>query len=64
MKTSVKLIIVNAIIMLTGLTFIVLKLANVICWSWWWVTSPFWIMALVIAAFIALIFWTIKDIKE
>lgn len=23
--------------------FITLKLANVIDWSWWWVTSPLWI---------------------
>lgn len=32
----------------TGLlfiTFIVLKLYNVIDWSWWWVLSPFWIPA-------------------
>lgn len=28
---------------LLGLTFIVLKLCNVITWSWWWVTAPFWI---------------------
>ena len=23
--------------------FLVLKLCNVIDWSWWWVTSPLWI---------------------
>jgi len=28
---------------LLGITFIVLKLTNVINWSWWWVLSPFWI---------------------
>ena len=28
---------------LLGLVFIVLKLTNVIDWSWWWVTCPFWI---------------------
>ena len=22
--------------------FIVLKLTNVITWSWWWVLAPFW----------------------
>src|SRR5688572_15988423 len=27
------------------LAFIVLKLCNVIDWSWWWVLSPFWIPA-------------------
>lgn len=25
------------------ITFIVLKLINVINWSWWWVLSPIWI---------------------
>ena len=27
------------------LAFIVLKLCNVINWSWWWVLSPIWIGA-------------------
>lgn len=25
------------------ITFLILKLTNVIDWSWWWVTSPLWI---------------------
>ena len=25
------------------LIFLVLKLCNVIDWSWWWVTAPLWI---------------------
>ena len=28
---------------LLGVAFVVLKLCNVINWSWWWVTAPFWI---------------------
>ncbi len=28
---------------LLTLVFIVLKLTNVINWSWWWVLSPLWI---------------------
>lgn len=28
---------------LLTLVFIVLKLTNVIDWSWWWVLSPLWI---------------------
>jgi phosphoglycerol transferase MdoB-like AlkP superfamily enzyme len=28
---------------ITGVVFIVLKLTDVIDWSWWWVLSPFWI---------------------
>ena len=23
--------------------FLILKLADVIAWSWWWVTAPLWI---------------------
>jgi hypothetical protein len=37
------------------LIFLVLKLCNVINWSWWWVTSPLWI-PLVIVVPIWLIF--------
>ena len=25
------------------IVFLILKLTNVIAWSWWWVTSPLWI---------------------
>lgn len=25
------------------LVFLILKLCNVIAWSWWWVTAPLWI---------------------
>ena len=28
---------------LLAVAFIVLKLCNVISWSWWWVLSPIWI---------------------
>lgn len=27
----------------TFITFLVLKLTNVINWSWWWITAPLWI---------------------
>jgi hypothetical protein len=27
---------------LLGIVFVVLKLTEVIAWSWWWVTAPFW----------------------
>lgn len=26
---------------IVGMLFIVLRLANIITWSWWWVMSPF-----------------------
>lgn len=25
------------------IVFVILKLTNLIAWSWWWVTSPLWI---------------------
>jgi len=28
---------------LLTIVFIILKLCNVIVWSWWWVLSPIWI---------------------
>lgn len=34
--------------------FMVLKLVGVIGWSWWWVTSPFWIPLAVATFFAAL----------
>lgn len=38
---------------LLTIAFIVLKLTNVIDWSWWWVLSPLWIsVALVVLIFI------------
>ena len=27
---------------LLGVAFVILKLCDVIDWSWWWVTAPFW----------------------
>ena len=49
-----------------GVVFVTLKLVGVIDWSWWWVTSPFWIPAaivLVILAGVGLV-WAIASIKE
>lgn len=25
--------------------FLILKLTNLVKWSWWWITSPLWIVA-------------------
>lgn len=41
-----------------GVVFIVLKLTNVIDWSWWWVLAPFWVpiaigIVLLVGLFIA-----------
>lgn len=38
---------------LLTIVFIVLKLCNLIAWSWWWVLSPVWIpIAIVCGLFI------------
>lgn len=29
------------------IVFLILRLCNVIAWSWWWVFSPLWIPALI-----------------
>lgn len=46
----------TAFVSLLTVAFIVLKLTNVIDWSWWWVLSPFWLSLVVgfiaIAAYI------------
>ena len=46
---------------LLTITFIILKLTNVITWSWWWVLSPIWIPVsiVVLIAFVIYAF-TIK----
>lgn len=44
---------------LLTIVFIVLKLTDVIDWSWWWVLSPLWIpvaVALLVASVVAGIF--------
>jgi uncharacterized protein (DUF2062 family) len=40
-------------------TFIALKLAGVVRWSWWWVLSPMWIggLALALLAGVLIIVW-------
>ena len=45
---------------LLTIAFIILKLCNVINWSWWWVLSPLWIstglaLTILIIIFIVLI---------
>lgn len=42
--------------MILFIVFLILKLCKVIAWSWWWVTSPLWIMALFVIAVMVLYF--------
>lgn len=47
---------------LLGLIFIVLKLTNVIAWSWLWVLAPFWGGFILWVALFSLILWV--KVKE
>lgn len=31
-----------------GIVFIILKLTNVVAWSWLWVLAPFWLPVLIV----------------
>jgi hypothetical protein len=44
----------GSIVGLIFLVFLVLKLAGVVDWSWWWVTSPLWLAALATVAALVL----------
>lgn len=49
---------------LLTVAFVVLKLLNLIDWSWWWVLSPIWIsigLTIIIVGILFLIAW-IADI--
>lgn len=37
------------------IVFLVLKLCKVINWSWWWVTAPLWIPAIIVVICIILL---------
>ncbi len=41
---------------LLTILFVGLKLTGHIHWSWWWVLSPVWISAILLVAFIAVVF--------
>lgn len=41
MTTKYNIVTISPLYLL-GIAFVVLKLTNVINWSWWWVTLPFW----------------------
>ncbi len=42
---------------LLGLMFIGLKLGGVIDWSWWWVTSPLWGVAVLLLILLFVAMW-------
>jgi len=47
---------------LLTILFVVLKLCNVIDWSWWWVLSPLWISVvlwIIILLIILFVVWVV-----
>lgn len=50
---------------LLSIVFIVLKLMNVITWSWWWVLSPIWMPTTLVILIIVVVagVMTIKELK-
>lgn len=48
------------------LIFLVLKLTNYIDWSWWWVTAPLWITAIlhIVIAIIMATYFSKKDWRK
>lgn len=58
--------IIRAILTLTLVTFIILKLTHIVSLSWWWVTSPIWLPFIIIfiAATLKLIVGLIKIFIE
>lgn len=51
---------------MTFIVFLVLKLTDVIDWSWWWVTAPLWIPVLIFLAILSVIgvLWFIGCVLE
>jgi hypothetical protein len=55
--------IIRAILTLTLVTFIILKLTHIVSLSWWWVLAPAW-ASLAIAVIIAVFVILYKVIKR
>ena len=56
----------SPICMILFIVFLVLKLTNVINWSWWWITAPLWIPVsiVLVVLFIAIVILGIIAIIE
>lgn len=46
-----------------GIVFIVLKLMNIITWSWWWVLAPIWMPFAIIIVVVGICFTAIRIIE-
>lgn len=45
------------------IVFLVLKLTGFIYWSWWGITAPFWLPALIYILFTGILFITVILVK-
>jgi len=39
--------------------FLILKLTNLVKWSWWWITSPLWIVVALVVVLVVISFCVI-----
>jgi hypothetical protein len=46
------------------IVFVVLKLTNIISWSWWWIFAPLWIPAILIFLLAILLLSLGYDFKD
>lgn len=51
----------TALALMLTVAFVILKLCNVIDWSWWWVVSPIWIYFGVVIIITIIIFLIYKN---
>lgn len=51
---SVNIILFNAFNLALTLGLIILKLCNVITWSWWWTLFPLWLPLVLVLMFMAI----------
>lgn len=51
----------TALALMLTVAFVILKLCNVIDWSWWWVVSPLWIYFGLVIIIIIIIFLIYKN---
>ena len=49
---------------LLTLAFIILKLCNVINWSWWWVLAPLWVLIGIVTSGIVIYCIKYKEFKD
>ena len=49
---------------LLTIVFIILKICDVIEWSWWWVLSPIWISGLITGIILTIILIVVTCLKD